>query len=89
MPIRVPIKDLRDTASFAQLVKTSPEPIIVTNNGHDEFVCMRSEDYRRMHEAEVRANLLSRIAISERERALGLGVNAFDDIEAARQCHGL
>ena len=89
MPTCVPIKDLRDTAAFAELVRTAPEPVTVTKNGYDEFVCVRSEDFRRYEQAQARADLLARIAVAERERALGSSVDAFDDIAAARREHGL
>ncbi|MBQ9002895.1 MAG: type II toxin-antitoxin system Phd/YefM family antitoxin [Eggerthellaceae bacterium] len=89
MPTCVPVKDLRDTAAFVELVKASPEPITVTKNGYDEFVCVRSADYRRLEQAQARADLLARIAIAERERAQGDGVDAFEDIKAARLAYGL
>lgn len=89
MPVCVPVKDLRDTASFVDLVRTSPEPITVTKNGYDEFVCMRSADYRNLERAKARADLLARIAIAERERAQGQGVDAFEDINSARAAYGL
>ena len=74
----VPIRDLRDTAAFAKLVKESPEDITVTRNGYDEFVCVRSDEYRRLKHADARANLMTRIAIAERERAQGAGAFAED-----------
>ena len=89
MPICVPVKDLRDTAAFAELVKTAPEPITVTKNGYDEFVCVRSSDYRKLEQAQARADLLARIAVAERELARDEGVDAFEDISRARQAHGL
>lgn len=88
MPTCVPVKDLRNTAAFVELVKTAPEPITVTRNGYDEFVCVRSEDYRRLTQAQARADLLARIAISERERASS-GVDAFDDIASAKREYGI
>ena len=42
MPKCVPIKDIRDTAAFSELVEKSPEPITVTKNGYDQFVVIRS-----------------------------------------------
>ena len=38
MSLCVPIKDLRDTAAFDEMVSTSPTPVIVTKNGYDRFV---------------------------------------------------
>lgn len=76
-------------STLTELVKTSPEPITVTKNGYDEFVCIRSSDYRLLAQAQARADLLARIAVAERERAQGEGVDAFEDIEKARRAYGL
>lgn len=49
MPACVPIKDLRDTASFLKLVESeSPRPVVVTRNGYDEFVVLSSSEYDRL-----------------------------------------
>ncbi len=47
MSLCVPIKDLRDTAAFDEMVSTSPTPVIVTKNGYDRFVCVKSSDFSR------------------------------------------
>lgn len=89
MPVCVPIKDMRDTASFATLVETSSEPVVVTKNGYDQFVVLRSRDYDELKKAEARANLMERIAIAERERAEGSSLDAADAIASIRRKHGL
>ena len=48
MPVCVPIKDMRDTAKFSELVETTPGPVTVTKNGYSKFVVLRSEDYDLM-----------------------------------------
>lgn len=55
MSLCVPIKDLRDTAAFDEMVSTSPTPVIVTKNGYDRFVCVKSSDFSRWEQAEARA----------------------------------
>lgn len=89
MSLCVPIKDLRDTAAFDEMVSTSPTPIIVTKNGYDRFVCVRSSDFSRWEHAEARARLLERIMVSERERAEGKSVDAFEATESLREKYGL
>jgi len=89
MPTCVPIKDIRDTAAFDELVMNNPEPVTVTKNGYDRFTCVRSEDYRRLETADARAALLERIVLSERERAEGASSDAFDSIAALREKYGL
>lgn len=85
----VPIKDLRDTAAFDEMVTSSPTPIIVTKNGYDRFVCVKSSDFNRWEQAEARARLLERIMIAERERAESKVVDAFEATESLREKYGL
>lgn len=42
----VPIKDLKNTSSFAKMVKESDHPIFVTKNGREEFVVMSAEVFK-------------------------------------------
>ena len=89
MTLHVPIEDLRDTAVFDEVVATSPTPVIVTKNGYDRFVCVKSSDFSRMEQAETRARLLERIMVSERERAEGMSVDASDATQSLREKYGL
>lgn len=89
MPTCVPIKDLRDTAAFDQLVETSPSPVTVTKNGYDRFVCVRSADYERLKQADARARLLERIVVAERERSEGLSTDAYEATATLREKYGL
>lgn len=89
MPTCVPIKDLRDTAAFDELVETSPSPIVVTKNGYDRFVCVKSADFSRWEQADARVRLLERIMISERERAEGLHEDALGASHDIRVKYGL
>lgn len=89
MPLCVPIKDLRDTAAFDEMVATSATPIIVTKNGYDRFVCVKSSDFSKWEQAQARARLLERIMISERERAEGKSVDAVQATKALREKYGL
>lgn len=85
MPVCVPIKDMRDTAKFSELVETTPGPVAVTKNGYSKFVVLRSEDYDLMVQEQAKARLMARIAVAERERAAGTARDAFealDDLEA-------
>ena len=82
MPVCVPIKDMRDTAKFSELVETTPGPVTVTKNGYSKFVVLRSEGYDLMVQEQAKARLM---AVAERERAAGTARDAFealDDLEA-------
>ena len=89
MPVAVPIRDMRDTAKFSELVESSPTPVIVTKNGYSKFVVMRSEDYDELAAERAKARLMSRIAVAERERAAHAGVDAFEFLNALKEEHGL
>ena len=81
MPLCVPIKDLRNTAAFDEMVSNSPSPVIVTKNGYDRFVCIKSSEFNQWEQAETRARLL--------ERTEGLHSDAFETTESLRAKYGL
>lgn len=89
MPVCVPVKDMRDTARFAELVETSAGPVTVTKNGYSKFVVMRSEDYDRMEATLARAHLLERMAIAESERRDGTARSALDSLAEIEAKYGL
>ena len=60
MPVCVPVKDMRDTSRFAELVESSAGPVTVTKNGYSKFVVMRSEEYDRMEAELARARLIAK-----------------------------
>lgn len=85
----VPIKDLRDTSAFMELVETAPGPITVTKNGYDQFVAMRSSDYDELQQLAAENKLMERMLIAERERAEGRLVDADTVINDLRERYGL
>lgn len=89
MPTCVPIRDLKNTAKFSQLVEESAEPITVTRNGYDAFVVMRSEDYSAMQRSIVEAKLISRIDRAEEEIQLKHHIPADAFREEIRERYGI
>ena len=89
MPNCVPIKDMRNTAAFTELVEHADSPIIVTKNGYDQFVVMKSADYDELCQAEARAKLMGRIMIAERERIEGASSDAFEALDNIKRRYGL
>ncbi|MFR3273353.1 MAG: hypothetical protein ACLTQI_05840 [Slackia sp.] len=49
MPICVPIRDMKDTAAFAETVHAAQAPVIVTKNGKETLVSMSPEVYEGLH----------------------------------------
>lgn len=89
MPICVPIKDIRDTAAFSELVETSSEPITVTKNGYDQFVVIRSRDYDELRELQAKNQIMERMLIAERERATNMRSDARESISSLRAQYGI
>lgn len=89
----VPIKDMRDTAKFSELVESSPTPVTVTKNGYGRFVVMRSEDYDELTDglahAQAMVRLMDRLAIAEREHAEHKGRDAFEALAEVRREYGI
>lgn len=86
---RVPIEDLRDTVAFDETVTNSSAPIIVTKNGYDRFVCIKSSDFNKLEQANARARLFERIVVSEHERTEKLGTEAFEATRKLKAKYGL
>lgn len=89
MPKCVPIREMKDTGRFTELVKTSSEPITVTRNGCDAMVVMSTEYWESLQLQLAKADLLARIDVSEREIAHGEYVDASLALERLRERHGL
>lgn len=71
MPTCVPIRDMKDTASFTQLVEEASGPVTVTKNGYDAFVVMKTGDYEALQQELAQARLLARMTQAEAEYAAG------------------
>ncbi len=89
MPTCVPIKDMRNTTEFARLVEASSEPVIVTKNGYDQFVVLRSKDYDQLTQAAGKAQIMERIVVAERERNANESLDAFESIQSLRESYDL
>lgn len=89
MPVCVPIKDMRDTAAFSQLIEKSAEPVIVTKNGYDQFVVIKSRDFDKLKQAAAKAHLMERLAQAEAERSAGMTLDAYASIDEIAQQYGL
>ncbi len=89
MAICVPVRDMKDTAAFARLVRESSEPVTVTKNGYNEFVVMRSEDYDLMREELAKAKLIRVLADADRAYEKGEYVDGPSFVASARERYGL
>lgn len=89
MPVCVPVKDLRDTSAFLELVETAADPVTVTKNGYDKFVAIRSADYDELCRQVARNRILERMLVAERERAEGKSVDAKQAVADLRTRYGL
>lgn len=85
----VPIKEMKDTASFAKMVKESSEPIIVTKNGYEEFAVMSIEQLEAFKTEAARVRLYQRIAAAEDDIEKGNVEDGFEDMRRTREKYGL
>ena len=72
MSVCVPVRSMKNTAEFAELVERERD-VTVTKNGCEVFHCLSEEQYRAMQDEVVRARLLSHIMTS-RARVGGGGL---------------
>ena len=84
----VPVRDMRDTAGFAELVEREGD-VTVTKNGYATMHCLSESAYRLMMDEVAKSRLLSRIALAEEEVSRGLGSDLDDMVENLRAEHGL
>ena len=89
MTICVPIRDLRDTAAFADRMATAEEPVIVTKNGADAFVALSNVQFSELQASQAESRLFARILVAEAERAAGIMTDLHEDVAELRAKYGL
>ena len=89
MAICVPVRDMKDTAAFAKLVRESSEPVTVTKNGYSEFVVMRAEDYDLMREEVAKARLVRILADADAAYERGAYAEGSAFVAQLRETYGL
>lgn len=89
MAVCVPIKDLKNTATFAETVESSADPVIVTRNGRDAFAVMTVEKLDALRLEASRADLYRKVAAAEADVAAGRVTEARASQRAARERYGL
>lgn len=81
MSVCVPVRDLKNTADFVNLVQRE-NVVTVTKNGYNVVHCLSEREYRLLQEECAKARLLSRMMLAEEELASGRTVD-FDDFSAS------
>ncbi|MDJ1122533.1 type II toxin-antitoxin system Phd/YefM family antitoxin [Olsenella sp. YH-ols2217] len=88
MPTMAPVREMKDTAKFQELVEHSDGPVFVTNNGREAMVTMRPEDYDALLQEAAKARLLSRVLLAEDEYERGATVNGKALLARLKNRHG-
>lgn len=88
MAICVPVRDMKNTASFTELVQSERE-VTVTKNGYDTIHCLSNEEYALLQEEALKARLLSRILLAESEIEEGKYIDADEFTASLRQEYDL
>ncbi len=70
MSVCVPVRDMKSTSSFVELVERESE-VTVTKNGREAMHCMSEARYQAIREEAARARLLSRMLTAKREEESG------------------
>ena len=89
MTVCVPIKDLKNTATFSKLVESSPDPDIVTRNGRESFAVMTVEELDALRLEAARAQLYRDIDEAEDDFAHGRMTEANESQRRTRERYGL
>ncbi len=86
MPQIIPIRELKNTNSVAELCRNTNAPIFVTKNGYGEMVIMSMETYEEMFG---RLELYKELAISESQFSEGKTKEAREALNDLRVKYGL
>ncbi|PWM60618.1 MAG: type II toxin-antitoxin system Phd/YefM family antitoxin [Subdoligranulum variabile] len=70
MPICVPVRDMKSTSTFVDLVERESE-VTVTKNGREAMHCMSDERYQALCQEAAKARLLSHMLVAKREEEAG------------------
>ena len=89
MTVCVPIKDLKNTATFSKLVESSPDPVIVTRNGRESFAVMTVEELDALRLEAARAQLYRDIDEAEDDFAHGRMTEVNESQRRTRERYGL
>ena len=88
MAVCVPVRDMKNTASFTELVSAEGD-VTVTKNGYDAMHCLSIKEYELLQEEAAKAKLLSRIMLAESEIVEGKSRDYHQLSAAMRREYGL
>lgn len=88
MTVCVPVRDMKNTASFAELVEKERD-VTVTKNGYNSFHCLSNEEYSQLQEEAAKAKLLSKLMLAESEIAAGKYEDFDEFVLSVKAEHGL
>ncbi len=89
MSTTVPIRDLKNTSEFAQLVLSSNEPIRVTRNDEEIFVVLKSDDYKKIQDTLCEGELIHGLWEAECDIRMGRTRPAVEAIEEISASYGI
>lgn len=88
MTVCVPVRDMKDTAAFTQLVEEERE-VTVTKNGYEAVHCLSNDEYRLMRDEVAKARLLSRMMLAQDEETHESYVPYGEFAASVREKYGL
>ena len=88
MPVCVPVRSMKNTAEFAELVERERD-VTVTKNGCEIFHCLSDEQYRAMRDEMARARLSPGLCDPNRSWKRGAYCDYDDFVAGVREEYGL
>ena len=86
MPLIIPIKELKNTASISDLCHKADEPIYITKNGYGDMVLMSIELFEK---TRGKWNIYTDIELSEQQILQGRTKDARVALSAVREKYDL
>ena len=83
MTVCVPIRNLKDTSKFSDLVEREQE-VIVTKNGYNAFRCISEDRMEAIELQEAKEKLRSRLILAAEETKQGLTI-PYDEFRKSLQ----
>lgn len=88
MPICVPVRDMKSTSTFVDLVERESE-VTVTKNGREAMHCMSDDRYQALCQEAAKARLLSRMLVAKHKEEAGDYVSYDSFAETMKAKYGL
>ena len=85
----IPIKELKNTAVFAQKIAQSTRPVTITKNGTEAFIVIKPSDYHAIQQDLAKLRLIEKLDVANAQYHNKDYVEGSSFIEAVDKSYGL